>query len=68
LSAFQALAADERFCFEDSSRVAVALRKYQQGTGDLSDVLLGIRARGFGAGTTYTFDRGLRGEEDFTVI
>ncbi|MFH1176012.1 MAG: hypothetical protein V1750_01300 [Acidobacteriota bacterium] len=36
--------------------------------GDLSDYLLGLAAREAGAGTTYTFDRGFRGEEQFTAL
>jgi predicted nucleic-acid-binding protein len=68
LSAIQAVVGDDRFCFEDAFRVAAAMKQYQRGRGDLSDYLLGIRARGVGAGTTFTFDRGLRGEEGFTVV
>jgi predicted nucleic-acid-binding protein len=68
LTAVQALCEDERFCFQDPGRVNEALDRYQQGRGDLSDYLLGISARDTGAGTTYTFDRSLSGEERFTII
>jgi predicted nucleic-acid-binding protein len=67
-AALQTLAADDRFCFEDASRAAAAIRLYQAGTGDLSDYLLGLRAREAGAGTTFTFDRALGGDERFTLI
>jgi predicted nucleic-acid-binding protein len=68
LAAVQALAADARFTFENPSRIVQALDRYQHGRGDLADYLLGLVARDGGAGTTYTFDRGLRGEEPFTVV
>jgi len=68
LAAVQALAADASFTFESPSRLAQALHRYQHGRGDLADYLLGFVAKEGGAGTTYTFDRGLRGEEPFTVV
>jgi predicted nucleic-acid-binding protein len=68
LAAVQSLAGDERFCFEDSSRLATALHRYQHGRGDLSDYLLGARAREVGAVSTFTFDRGLRRDDLFTVL
>jgi predicted nucleic-acid-binding protein len=45
-----------------------ALRGYAKGKGDLSDYLLGEIAEARGARTTYTFDRGLRGSEGFTLL
>ena len=68
LAAIQRLAADNRFVFEDQERLANALTRYQDGEGDLSDYLLGLKSRKAGASTTYTFDRALRGEEPFTVV
>lgn len=68
LTAVQALVEDLRFCFENRARLAQALDRYQRGLGDLSDYLLGLAAKEAGAGTTYTFDRGLRGEEQFTAV
>ena len=68
LAAIQRLAADNRFIFEDQERLANALARYQNGTGDLSDYLLGLKSWKAGASTTYTFDRALRGEEPFTVV
>ena len=68
LAAIQRLAADNRFVFEDQERLTNALAHYQDGTGDLSDYLLGLKSREAGSSTTYTFDRALRGEETFTVV
>jgi predicted nucleic-acid-binding protein len=68
LVAVQSLVEDGRFCFENASRLAMALQRYQHGKGDLSDYLLGARAREGGAATTFTFDRGLRRDDLFTVL
>lgn len=68
LAAIQRLAADNRFVFEDQERLTNALARYQDGTGDLSEYLLGLKSREAGASTTYTFDRALRGEGPFTVV
>jgi predicted nucleic-acid-binding protein len=68
LTAIQSLCADDRFVLQDSARIAGALSRYQAGRGYLSDYLLGLAAQAVGATTTYTFDRGLRGDEQFTVI
>jgi predicted nucleic-acid-binding protein len=68
LRAIQALCADDRFALQDPARTAGALSRYQAGRGDLSDYLLGLTAHAAGATTTYTFDRGLRTDEQFTVI
>jgi predicted nucleic-acid-binding protein len=68
LAAVQDLAADERFTFEDRSRMTAALGLFQKGKGDLADYLLGLRGEGRGASTTYTFDRALRGAPPFTVV
>jgi len=68
LAAIQRLTADNRFVFEDQERLANALSRYQNGRGDLSDYLLGLKGRKAGSSTTYTFDRALRGEETFTVV
>lgn len=67
LATIQQLAADGRFCFENASRLAASLDRFQRGRGDLADYLLGLAAQEAGARTTYTFDRGLRGEELYTL-
>lgn len=68
LTAVQDLVADKRFTFEDRSRVTAALNLYQKGKGDLADYLVGLRGEGSGVSTTYTFDRALLGERQFTVV
>ena len=68
LQSLQALVASEPFDFEDRSRLVRALELYQEGKGDLSDYLIGLRASGRGARTTYTFDRTLRDDERFTFL
>lgn len=68
LSSISDLAGDDRFCFEDRQRVTDALDLYQEGKGDLADYLLGLRGEAGGARTTYTFDRGLRGDSRFTWL
>jgi len=67
-AAVSALLTDRRFSFEEAQRVNTALDLYRQGKGNLSDYLLGLKGESAGARTTYTFDRGLRGESRFTVI
>ena len=62
LSTISDLAGDGRFCFEDRQRITDALDLYQAGKGDLADYLLGLPGEVGGARTTYTFDRGLRGD------
>ena len=68
LAALTELAADSRFRFEDPDRVSSALDLYQHGSADLADYLLGLAAESAGARTTYSFDRGLRGDPRFTMI
>jgi predicted nucleic-acid-binding protein len=68
LAAMQGLLEDGRFCFESPSRLATALHRYQRDRGDLSDYLIGARAREGGAVTTFTFDRSLRRDDLFTVL
>jgi predicted nucleic-acid-binding protein len=68
LAGLQGLLADERFAFADRNLLAAALDRYQEGHGDLADYLLGLRGENAGCRSTYTFDRGLRGDPRFTVV
>ena len=68
LQSLQALVGSELFDFEDRGRLVQAIELYQRGKGDLSDYLIGLRASGRGARTTYTFDRSLRHDERFTFL
>ncbi len=67
-AAVGSLLTEGRFCFEDPRRVNTALDLYRQGKGDLSDYLIGLQGETAGTRTTYTFDRGLRGDSRFTVL
>ena len=68
LAALNTLVADDRFCFEDRHRVAMALNLYQRGRGDLADYLIGLRSEAVGVRTTFTFDRDLNDDSRFTVV
>jgi predicted nucleic-acid-binding protein len=68
VQAIQSLLSDPHFSFEDRERLAHALGRYQESRGDLSDHLIGTRGQAAGARTTFTFDRGLRDDEQFTLL
>lgn len=68
LAAFQDLLARKIFLFTDRAVLRRALDAYQAGRADFSDYLIGARAQARGAATTYTFDRGLRGQAGFTFL
>jgi predicted nucleic-acid-binding protein len=67
-SAVQGLLGTPPFQVEDEEVTQQALRSYSTGKGDFSDHLLGLVGRARGARTTYTFDRGLRRAEGFTLL
>jgi len=67
-AAVQGFLGDDLFAVEAPAQVSRALEQYQAGKGDLSDYLLGQRAKALQAATTYTFDRSLRDCEDFTLL
>jgi predicted nucleic-acid-binding protein len=64
----QDLFAKPQFEFEDRGAVHWAMTAYEAGKGELSDYLIGAKAQVRGARSTYTFDRGLRNQEGFTVL
>jgi predicted nucleic-acid-binding protein len=66
--AVQALLSTPPFETENAEVTLQALRQYSKGRADFSDYLLGYVGRSRGARTTYTFDRGLRGAEGFTLL
>lgn len=68
LAAIQALLSTSTFTFENRKRVQRALTAYESGRGDLADYLIGHTGLDLGARTTFTFDRGLRSAETFTVV
>ncbi len=68
LQALQQLLGDDRFTFQDRALVNGAVERYQEGKGDLSDYLLGLRAESEGASTTHTFDKALHKERGFSGL
>lgn len=56
------------FVVEHPDAAARALQAYVAGRADFSDYLLGAVGSAAGTRTTYTFDRALRGADDFTVL
>jgi len=68
LAAFHEITSDGRFALEGPDEISQALAAYERGKAQLSDYLIGERSRARGARTTYTFDRGLRNREGFTLL
>ncbi len=68
LATVQELYAKPQFEFEDRKVVRRAMIAYEAGKGELSDYLIGAKAQVRGARSTYTFDRGLRNQEGFTIL
>ena len=56
------------FTFANRAVVSEALHSYEHGKAEFSDYLVGAAATAMGATTTFTFDRGLRRSEDFTLV
>ncbi len=54
--------------FEEADLLRAALRAYTDGKADFADYVIGALGRRHGARTTYTFDRALRREADFTLL
>jgi len=67
-AAIRTLKTTTPFVLEDDGMVDRALQMYSEGKGDFSDYILGEIAMARGARTTYTFDRGLRNAEGFTLL
>lgn len=56
------------FTFANRTAVGAAVASYEGGKADFSDYLIGATAAIAGASTTFTFDRGLRKSDDFTLV
>ena len=56
------------FTFVNRAAVAAAADSYARGKAEFSDYLIGEVASAAGATTMYTFDRGLRRSDDFTLV
>jgi predicted nucleic-acid-binding protein len=67
-TAFLGLLGKPLFVFEDRTAILRAVESYQQSRADLSDHLIGAKARARGATTTWTFDRALRGCAGFSLL
>jgi len=68
LAAVRMLRTTPPFVVEDADLLDRAMAMFASGKADFSDYLLGEVARVRGARTTYTFDRGLRRAEGFTLL
>jgi len=68
LAAMQELLAGDLFVFEDREVFRQVIARYQESKADLSDCLIGAKARAQGARTTYTFERALAKEQGFTRL
>ena len=68
LAAMQELFSGDLFAFEDREVLRQAIARYQESKADFSDYLIGAKARARGARTTYTFERVLGQEQDFTRL
>lgn len=68
LTAIQELASREVFAFEDSDALHWAIDLFRKSKVELSDALIGSKARTEGARTTYTFDRVLSQQEGYSLL
>ena len=68
ISVLEALCGHPGFAIEHASAVRSSLAAYRAGQADFADHLLGRIGADAGAGTTYTFDAGLRRIRGFTVL
>ena len=66
--AFLGLLGKPLFVFEDRTAVLQAVESYRQSRADLSDHMIGAKARARGATTTWTFDRALRDCAGFSIL
>ncbi len=66
--AAETLLTDHTFKVEEPDSVRQALDRFRDGKADLADYLIGVMGRSLGARTTFTFDKALRDEEEFTWL
>jgi predicted nucleic-acid-binding protein len=67
-SVVQELLNTEMFVFENRRAVETALGQYRTKKAEFSDYLIGSSGFERGARTTYTYDRGLRSAENFSLL
>ncbi len=68
VDAMRAILEERRFAIDRRREVELALARFEKGSGDFADYLIGEIARAEGARTTMTFDRALRREPGFTLL
>ncbi|MEH2292541.1 hypothetical protein [Nostoc sp.] len=56
------------FELENRSVVYQALQRFQQGSADFSDYLIGVITQNYGCSSTATFDKKLRSEKGFDLF
>jgi predicted nucleic-acid-binding protein len=59
---------DGLFHMDQEPLIRIALDRYRHGKADFSDYLIGAIAADAGCRDTISFDRGLRGAPDFTIL
>ena len=67
-SILKRLLAARPFALQDSQTVVNCLELYGEKKGDFSDYLIGAAAQVTGAGTTFTFDKKLKQDPEFTPL
>ncbi len=68
VATFRRLLADETFAVRNPIALERAIERYARARGDFADYLIGEAGAAAGAQTTYTFERALRDEPDFTLL
>lgn len=68
ISALEALAADSQFVLQNPSETQRALQACRSKKGHFADHLIAASAQTAGCSTTYTFEKGLRKTDGFTVL
>ncbi|MGH7504947.1 MAG: PIN domain-containing protein [Longimicrobiales bacterium] len=66
--ALETILLTKEFVVEDRGSVWSALARYRASKGDLSEYLLAETSAAYDCALTVTFDRSLRGEDDFEVL
>lgn len=68
IATFRRLLGDEAFGVRDPTTIERGLDRYARGRGDFGDFLIGDAGVEAGAHTTYTFEKALRNEPQFTLL
>jgi predicted nucleic-acid-binding protein len=68
INTLEAMLHSSAFEFENRSTVYQALKRYQQGSADFSDYLIGVIDHQAGCTQTVSFDRKLKNEKGFRCL